>query len=51
MCEEKQKKFIQELQEQLEVHWKNTEKERKRTHSGKMYEKYMEEKGNGCYNR
>ena len=43
MSSEKQKKVIQELQKQLEVHWKNTEKERKRTHSGKMYEKYIEE--------
>ncbi len=46
MCEEKQKKVIQELQKQLEAHWKNTEKERRRTHTGKMYEKYIEEKGN-----
>ena len=51
MSEETQKKVIQELQKQLEAHWKNTEKERKRTHTGKMYEKYREEKGNGCYNR
>lgn len=43
MSGEKQKKVNQELQKQLEAHWKNTEKERKRTHSGKMYEKYMEE--------
>ena len=34
--------MIQELQKRLETHWKNIEKETKRTHSGKLYEKYME---------
>ena len=51
MSSEKQKEVIQELQKQLEAHWKNTEKERRRTHTGKIYEKYMEEKGNGSYDR
>ncbi|GAI99412.1 unnamed protein product [marine sediment metagenome] len=46
MDKEKQEKVIQELQKRLETHWKNTEKERKRTHTGEMYKKYMEEKGN-----
>ena len=43
MCEEKQKKVIQDLQKQLEAHWKNTEIERKRTHTSKMYEKKKKE--------
>ena len=40
---EKQKKIIQKLEKQLEAHWKNTEKERERTHTGKMYERFVEE--------
>ena len=35
---------ITELQKQLDAHWKNTEEERKRTHSGKLYEKFLEGK-------
>lgn len=46
MDKEKQKKVIQELQKQLEAHWKEKEKEMKKTHSGKLYEKYMEKDKN-----
>ena len=33
----------EELQKQLDAHWKNTEKERKKTHTSKIYKKDMEE--------
>lgn len=46
MSSKKQKNIIQELQKRLETHWKNTEKERKRTHTGEMYKKYMEKDKN-----
>lgn len=31
------------LEEKLDIYWKNTAKERKRTHTGKMYKKCLEE--------
>ena len=35
-------KFIQDdLQKKMNAHWKVTEKERKRSHTGKMYERYV----------
>ena len=33
---------IAELQKRLDEHWKNTEKERKLTHTGRIFEKRME---------
>ena len=30
---------IKELEEELNIYWKNTEKERERTHTTKMYQK------------
>ena len=39
--EQERKKKIEELDKQLAQHWKDTEQERKRTHSGKMYEQYL----------
>lgn len=38
---EKQKNIIQKLEKQLEAHWKNTEEEKKRTHTGIMYERFV----------
>lgn len=35
----------EELQKQLDAHWEATADEMKRTHTGKIYEKYMKEKG------
>ena len=40
---EKQKQVIQKLEKQLKTHWKNTEEERKRTHTGIMYERFVKE--------
>ena len=34
-----------ELQKQLDAHWEATAEERKRTHTGKIYDKYIKEKG------
>ena len=39
---DKQRK-LEELQKQLDAHWKNTAEERERTHTGKLYKKYLEE--------
>ena len=33
---------IKDLEEKLDAYWKNTAKERKRTHTEKMYKKYLE---------
>ncbi|KKM25451.1 hypothetical protein LCGC14_1594800 [marine sediment metagenome] len=32
---------LEDLKKELEEHWKRTEKERKRTHSGILYEKFL----------
>lgn len=42
-CEHYEK--MEEIQKQLEAHWEATKEEREKTHTGKMYEKYMREKG------
>ncbi len=39
------KERLKELQKKLDAHWEATTEERKRTHTGKLYEKYMKEKG------
>jgi len=36
---------MEALEKELATHWENTKEERERTHTGKMYEKYMKEKG------
>jgi hypothetical protein len=38
---------IEDLEKKLKKHWEDTVEERKRTHTGKIYEKYMKEKGYG----
>lgn len=38
-------KELDSLQKQLEAHWEATAEERKRTHTGKLYDKYIKEKG------
>ena len=34
---------MEDLEKELAEHWKRTEKERKLTHSGKMYEKFLKQ--------
>jgi hypothetical protein len=36
---------LKELRKLLDAHWEATAEERKRTHTGKIYDKYMKEKG------
>lgn len=37
--ESKEDKIIEELNKKLKHHWETTKEERKKTHTGKMYEK------------
>ena len=39
--EEQKQEKIEVLQKELEEHWKNTEEERRKSHTGKMYEKFL----------
>ena len=43
----KAKDIFEDLEKKLKKHWEDTAEERKRTHTGKIYEKYMKEKGYG----
>ena len=39
--EQERKEKIEKLQKQLDQHWKDTEQERKRTHTSKIYESFL----------
>ena len=36
---------LEDLKKELKEHWKRTEKERKHTHSGVLYEKFLKNNG------